>query len=238
MSVRISEKRIKSKIKIGETVAVIENIKYPMFEVQEGDESKKALEKINAFYAEVAEKYSSHARIKLPKRIKPSFKTSRLPLSVGMNYTASFVDGKRVSIVLDLVFSEGKKLRMKRFSQTWSVKTGEMIPVSEIIKTDLKSKKKILSMVTNSARENFENPSFGYYENYLPRLIKNFHVNNCFVVPNGIAFFVQSGVLRAEKYGATSFVLPYTRLSGIINPDFLPDKTEKPQQNENIVNNV
>ena len=44
MPVTVSEKKIKSKIKSGDRVAVIENIKYPFFE---GDGNEKLCKKMN-----------------------------------------------------------------------------------------------------------------------------------------------------------------------------------------------
>lgn len=237
MPFTVSEGKIRSKIKIGDRVAVMENIKYPVFESGDGT-GEKGIEKINKFYLDVANKYSAHARIRLPRKIKASPKKHVLPLSVGMNCIVSFSGGNVACIVLDLSLGEGTKLRTRRFTQTWLVNSGQLLPACEIIKTDIKTRKKILSAVVKLAKENFENPAFGYYGNYLKRLVRSFHINNCHPVPGGIAFFVDGGVLRPEKYGPSSFVLPFSAFSDIINPDFAPNLAPKQPQNENIVNNV
>jgi hypothetical protein len=217
MSVTITEKKIKSKIRLGERVAIIENIKYPQFE---GDKDSKLCKRMNAFYTFVAEKYSSHARNKLPQRIKLQKCFKKLPFTLSMNYTAVFCREKIISIVLDLAFSEGKKVKTRRFSQMWSIENEDIIPVYDVLAADRGSEKKLYSLVADAAKENFENPAFGYYEDSLTKLRKNFDVRNCFAVPEGICFFVNAGILSPVKYGSANFVLPYDELEGILKDVF------------------
>ncbi len=235
MSINVSEKKLKSKVKIGEQVAVIENIKYPHFESQK---HTKLCKKMNDFYSSVAEKYSGYAHGTLVKKIKLNRVRCKLPMSVSMNYTIALNDEKFLSVVLDLVFSTGKEFKTRRFSQMWSAEKGDILSLSELLNTDRRSRKKIYSLILSSAKENAENPAFGYFGDYLVRLNKNFDVRNCFAVPNGICFFINSGILSPKKYGVNGFVVPYGKLDGIIKGDFLPKTDEKEAQNADIVNNV
>lgn len=238
MSINITQKNIKSKIKAGETVAVIENIKYPHFSCEKDEKYNKLCGRMNAFYSSVAEKYSYHARNRLPKRIKLNKLTCKLPMVLAMNYTIALCDEKIVSVVLDLTFTEGKNVRMKRFSQLWSADRGNILTANEIIKTDRESRKKIHSRILKIAKENGETGAFGYYGDYLIRLSKNFNIRNCFVVPNGLCFFVGGGIMSPVKYGANNFILPFESIKDVLKGDFLPKWDEKSVQNENIVNNV
>jgi len=235
MPVTVSEKKIKSKIKSGDRIAVIENIKYPFFE---GDGNEKLCKKMNNFYSDIAEKYSYHARIRLPKRIKSRRFTSRLPLTVTMNYTISFCDESIISVVLDLSFAEGKKIKMRRFSQIWGVERQDMLSPCEIIRTDRKARKSIYPRILAIAKENGENPAFGYLEDYPAKLSKYFDLQNVFIVPNGMCFFINAGILSPAKYGANNFILGFESLKGLLAEDFLPKKDTKEPENKNIVNNV
>ena len=235
VSINISEKKIKSKVKVGERVAVVENIKYPYFE---SENHKKLCSKMNEFYSYIAEKYSFHARSKLPKKIKLSRLTCKLPMTVSMNYTIALCSEKAVSVVLDLAFAEGKTFRTRRFSQVWGIEKKDILRTGEIINTDRKSIKKIYSQICAVAKDNSENPAFGYFDDYAKRLAKSFESENCFLVPNGLCFFINAGVLSPIKYGANSFVLPFSKLDGIIKDDFFAKNAEKAAQNTDIVNNV
>ncbi len=235
MPVTVSEKRIKSKIKSGDRTAVIENIKYPFFE---GEKSEKLCKRMNDFYSDIAEKYSYHARIRLPKRIKSRRVTCRLPMTVTMNYTIAFCDENIISVVLDLSFSEGKNIKMRRFSQMWGVERQDMLSPYEIIRTDGQAKKSIYRKILSIAKENGENPAFGYVEDYPAKLSKHFDLRNVFVVPKGVCFFVNAGILSPEKYGASNFILSFESLKGLMTADFLTDKDIKEPENKNIVNNI
>ncbi|MBE6681630.1 MAG: DUF4163 domain-containing protein [Ruminococcaceae bacterium] len=224
MSISITEKKIKSKVRLGERVAVVENIKYPYFE---SEKHKKLCKKMNDFYSSIAEKYSYHARNKLPRKLKFKLLTCRLPIALSMSYTVSLCQDDIVSIVLDLTFSEGKSIKTRRFSQMWSVKNNCILPLSDIIKLDRASKRKIFSLVCTSAAENAENPAFGYYSDYLVNLSKHFDVHNCFAVPKGLCFYVNAGILSPIKYGTSNFVLGYDKLCDVLSGDYPADNGEE-----------
>ena len=235
MSISVSEKKIKSKIKLGERIAVIENIKYPCFESRKYE---KLCKKMNDFYSSVAEKYSHHARNKLPRKMKAFTGTRSCPALVGMSYTLALCDDRIISVVLDITFSRGENVKTRRFSQMWSTQSGDILPVCEVVKTDRETKKKIYSLVANEAKENAENPSFGYFDNYLSGLSRSFDIRNCFAVPKGICFFINAGILSPLKYGCGSFVMTYGKLKGLLGKEFETKNDENTLQNTNIVNNI
>ena len=235
MSISVSEKKIKSKIKIGDRVAVTENIKYPFFE---GEKNDKLCRRMNAFYSSVAEKYSYHARKKLPQRINIKKHLRKLPLAVSMNYNVAFCGESIISVVLDLAFTSGKTVKMRRFSQMWSTEKSDIEPLSDVLETDRKSQKKLYSLVLALAGENIGNPAFGYYDDCLSALRKSFDVRNCFAVPNGLCFFVDAGILAPVKYGPSNFVVPYNTLEDILKGGFMAKNGKKTEQRENIVNNI
>lgn len=223
MSISVTEKKIKSKIKLGERVAVVENIKYPCFE---SEKHNKLCKKMNDFYLSVAEKYSYHARNKLPRKLKLKLLTCRLPVALSMNYTVALCDDNIVSIVLDLAFCEGKSIKTRRFSQMWSIQQGDILPLSDIIKLDRQSKRKIYSIIASYASENAENPAFGYFPDYLERMSKYFDIHNCFAVPKGLCFYFNAGILSPLKYGAACFIIPNDKLCGVMTGEHMADMVE------------
>ena len=223
MPFSVSERQIKSKIRSGDRVVVLENIKYPFFE---DEKNKKLCAKMNAFYGGIAEKYSYYARKKLPKKLKPRL-GYKPPVTVSMSYTVSFINETIISIVLDLSFLSGKNCKTRRFSQMWSVEKRDIVPLGEVFDIGRQSRKRIYALVLPELRENAENPDFGYYADYLVRFNKSFDVRNSFAVPNGICFFINAGILSPKKYGVNGFVLSYDKLSDILKEGFKTKLGEK-----------
>ena len=235
VSINISGKNIKSKIKLGERVAVVENIKYPYFE---SDTDKKLIEKMNSFYSSVAEKYSRFSHVKLIRKIKHKTDRIKLPVTLSMNYMTALCDENIVSIVLDLTFCEGKNVKTRRFSQRWSFEKKDIISISEILSSDRKSLKTIYSRILSIAEKNAENSACGDFDDYKRKLERNLRFDCCFAVPNGLCFFVNAGVISPLKYGVNSFVVPYEELSEVIKWDFSEKSEQNTNQNADIVNNV
>lgn len=235
MPITVTEKRIKNKIVTGETVAVVLDIKYPFFE---SERHGVLCKKMNKFYFDVAEKFSHNTSSRLLRKIKLKGNSQRLPVSLSMRYTVALCNEKIVSVVIDLALSDGTVTKTRRFSQMWSTQKKDIVFLRELLRTDRGSRKKIFSYVSSVARDNGKNPAFGYYDGFAKKLIKSFDISNCFAAPNGLCFFINAGILSPEKYGASSFVLPFDELSDVLKGDFLPINDKKEAQNADIVNNV
>jgi len=213
----VSEKKIDSKISVGERTAVVENIKYPHFDV-ESEKYKKLCDKMNSFYAKIAEKYSSYARIGLVKKIRKNMRLCKLPMCLSMKYAVSECGEKIVSVVLDLSFSEGKRIKMRRFSQMWHLDKLDIILLRDVLKLDIKNKKMLWEKVVEKAFTEINKGNKEYFDDAEQRVRKHFCFNNSFITPKGVAFFFDSGTLRPEKYGACCFVVPFRTVRDIINP--------------------
>lgn len=235
MSITVSEKKIKNKIMSGDRASVVLNIKYPFFE---SEKHSVLCKKMNKFYSDVAEKFSHNTSSRILRKIKLKGSSPRLPVSLSMRYTVALCNDKIVSIVLDLSLSDGAVTKTRRFSQMWSTQKKDIVFLRELLRTDRRSRKKIFSYVSSAARDNGKNPAFGYYDGFGKKLIKSFDISNCFAAPNGLCFFINAGILSPEKYGASSFVLPFDELSDVLKGDFLPINDKKEAQNADIVNNV
>ena len=235
MSVTITEKEIKSKTKSGDRTIIIENIKYPYFE---SEKHKKLCRKMNAFYSDVAKKYSEHAKNRLIKKIKSNISQYRLPLILRMRYTAVLCGENIISVVLDLSFVQGNAAKERRFSQMWDVEKGDILPVSQVLKTDRNSRKKLVSIIKSKADENAQNPSFGYFSDYGVKFSRHFSIGNCFSAPNGLCFFIDAGILSPAKYGACNFIVSFSELESVIKEGVVSKNAEKTSESSDIVNNI
>ena len=225
-NINVTEKKITSKTAIGEKTVVIENIKYPFFE-SEDKKSKELCNKMNAFYEAVAKKYSAYARNAVVKKIRKSLNTCKIPVCMGMKYQVSFCSKKVISVVLDLSFSEGKKVKMKRFSQMWNCENKCIISVGNLLDLSMKNKKNLLEKVVEKAVKESENVKKEYFNDTSAKVRKNFCFNNSFAAPLGMVFFFDAGILRAEKYGACCFVVPYNEIKDMLKEQFLTGETSE-----------
>ena len=231
----ISQKRIKSKVEKDGRVLVVENIKYPVFE---DDKNKVLCGRMNKFYRAVAEKYSGYGNKILPRKLIKAKLKLKTPFYIAMNFACSVNENGIISVVLDLTYSEGKNVKMRRFSQMWSVEKQDVLTQREFLTQSMLASKTAKSRVVELAKENAENPAFGYFGDYLLRLNKAFSISNCFALPTGVAFFVQAGTLCKENYGASTFVVPYSRLYGVVNGKFLQNNSENSVIEGDNVNKV
>ena len=224
MPVLITERKIKNKAMFGESVVVIENIRYPRFE---SETNGKLCKRMNDFYSSVAEKYSRFAKTKLFRRAKTNARKYKLPIVLAMNYTVALCNKKAISVVLDLSMTNGNNMKTRRFSQMWGVEKKDMMSLSEVLFCENEAKNKIFDIVMEIAENNAKNTAFGYFENALEKLPKKIDMRNCFAAPSGMCFFVDAGILSPVKYGAANFVVPYDKLVGIIKRDFVEKEDEK-----------
>ncbi len=170
---------------------------------------------MNAFYEKIASKYSNYGDRILSKKVKRMAKKCRLPLCLGMKCTVSIAGESIVSVVLDLSCSEGKNIRMRRFTQMWSLRGAQAITIGELLELSAKNKKCILDLVLEQAKKQSLKANKGFYPDVEGRVRKHFCFNNCFASPSAMVFFFDAGTLRQSKYGACCFAVPYEKLEGI-----------------------
>ena len=217
-SVTVTEKNINPKITSGERIALVQDIKYPLF--SSDDKEKNALcQKMNRFYSEIARKYSSYGKKKAEKIVGKAGDKSR-PAVMAMKYTVTFCGECIVSVVLDLSFSKGDRIKMRRFSQMWSVKECCALSVGDVLNLSMENKKRICELVKKSVSAERKRGKKQYCDNFEIKAKKHFCFNNSFAAPTGMVFFFDAGVLREERYGACGFVVPYVSVKDMIKKDF------------------
>lgn len=228
-NLKIIERTISSSIEMKGKVVVVEKIKYPYFECD--DEKDKVLfEKMNSFYNSVAEKYSNYARRGMAKKIAKNMGKCTLPVCMGMKYAVSSACDDITSVVLDLSFSEGDKIRMRRFSQMWYGREKRIISIGQLLDLSMENKKILLDMVLSKVSEEASKGRKGYFEDVVSGAKKHFCFGNSFLAPDGIVFFFESGILKPEKYGAVCFVIPYDNIRHMLKPDFSHSFDNKKQE--------
>lgn len=218
-SITVAEKTISLKIPSEERIAVVQDIKYPVFS-SENKEKNALCKKMNKFYFDVAHKYSSFGQ---KKPVKASAKVQNeniTPAVMTMKCTVSFCGECIVSVVQDLSFSKGKSIKMRRFSQMWSVKENCLLSVSDVLNLSMENKKRLWEIVVKNLSAEAGKKKNRYFPDFEIRAKKHFCFNNSFAAPAGMVFFFDAGVLRDEKYGASGFVVPYRLLKNVLRKEF------------------
>ena len=186
-----------------------ETLRYPSFDT-DNENFVKVCARMGTFYKSGAEKYSRFAEKTLSKKAYTQFrKTGRVTVT-SMNYNISFCDEDYICIITDISGHDGKSAFGTRIAHTWSVENACILPVSHFIKTDRKSISHMRDTVLAAVRKNSANPAFGYYGDCEKRAKAAFDINNYCILPKGIAFFIDPGILSDAKYGPSVFLICQT----------------------------
>ena len=214
-SITVKEIAKKDNLK-NENTEIVIRMKYPEFSCDDKNSKKvtDVCEKINQYYSKIAQTLSDKAKMILSSKKSSEKNTEYRKSTVEMNYKISLCNDKYISVVLDIGFCNKKCVRKKRFSQVWSICDGYLLPVCCVMKTNLRTKKKMLSFILENAKQNAYNPAFGYFDDYLSRLRHSFSMKRFFITEKGIAFY--AGILSDIKYGSFAFVVPYEKMSEIL----------------------
>lgn len=191
-------------------------IEYPEFVA---DIYKKAIKAINQFYKSEALALQSNFRTKLyqmavdqylddikngfPVRVFEALQTFEL------TYNKACI----ISLYFDnYQYTGGAHGLTVRTSQTWNLKSGQIIKLRELYKCsgDYKSyiKRKVIEQIK-------ENPDI-YFENYEELVEQTFDVNNFYCTPQGVVVYFQQYDIAPYASGIREFLLPYNKC--IIDP--------------------
>ncbi len=192
-----------------------ENLRYPVFTPKES-RFERVLLRMNAFYKSAAERYSSFCHKTLSRKAySKKGRTGRLSEAV-MNYSVSYCDENYICVIVDVSGNDGENAFGTRFAHTWSVEKVCVLPASHFVKTDRSSVSYLRELVMESVRRNSRNPAFGYYGDCEKRMHRAFSVNNFCILPRGLAFFTDPGVLSDVRYGPSVFVVPKDKADGVV----------------------
>lgn len=194
------------------------NLKYPVFEAINTSKDERAfVRKINKFYADSADKYlktlgGSYAK----KAAKVYNSNGGIKTSFVMNGAVTYSDMNYVSVFADISAFDGNKTKTHRFSQLWSVEKSAILPSAKVFDTGMRSKKYIKEIICEIADKNLRLKDFSYFDNYKSIINKSFDFTKFYIVPNGVAFYFDKGILSASAPDVCVFVIPFNRIDGVM----------------------
>lgn len=202
-----STRNIKKQLLVKEEPIAVINVSYPEFAEMSGKQNI-FVSKINKFYKYTADKYTDYILRKYPsKALKVFSGNGRIKLSFLMNFAVSYNTQDTVSVFTDLSYFDGHTKKSVRFSQNWSPEHSAILPPSMCLDTGKRSKRLIIKALTEIAAENMKRRNFNYFADYEMLVKRRFDFDNFYFVPNGTAFFYNSGVL-SEDAEPSVFVVP------------------------------
>lgn len=211
-------KNIKKHIEYKGTPVLSVNLKYPEFEELSETKAERAfVSKMNKFYAESARRYLDVLSKSYVKNASKIFeKNGNTETSCVMNYNVAYSDDDIVSAFVDISGFDGNAVKTSRFPQLWSREKSAILPASYVMDTSSKSKTYLKELITEIADKNAARRDFSYYDNYRSIIKRKFDVSNFYIVPNGVAFFYDNGLLSASMGDVCVFVLPSQRIDGLL----------------------
>lgn len=192
---------IRKNINAGDVPVMSVNIKYPVFEMLGNSKKEQGfVSKINRFYADSAEKYLSYLNGKYVKKTAKMYESNGgVRTAFVMNCTVTYCKGDYISVFCDISSFDGKTTKTHRFSQLWSAEKSAILPPSKVFSTDSRTKKQIKEAILQTAEKNLGRKDFSYFDNYKSIIEKRLDMANFYIVPNGIAFFYDKGILSGSS---------------------------------------
>ncbi len=201
---------------------VSENIKYPEFstacEYVRDEKVQNLVNKMNKFYGSAAKRLDDYTKGAYSKKAYVHMQKTgaKKPHGVCMNYQISYCGDNYVSVVSDISGFDGHVTRSERMAHTWSFEKCGIVSKNELLCINSASKKYIKECICQMVQKNLTNPFFGYFSDAQKLCSKHLSLNDFYLVPKGVAFFVNPGILCDVKYGASVFVVPYESAKEIL----------------------
>ena len=191
-------------------------IEYPKFE---SGNYKKTIKPINQFYQDKALALQNNCRTTLYQMAVEQYLDdvkNGFPVRVFedlQTFTTTYNKACIISLYLDnYQYTGGAHGLTLRTSQSWNLRTGQMVKLKELYKcsNDYKSfiKKKIISQI-------MENPDI-YFDNYEELVEQTFNENSFYSTPEGVVIYFQLYDIAPYSSGIREFLLPYNKC--IIDP--------------------
>lgn len=191
-------------------------IEYPEFV---SDNYQKTIKAVNQFYKGNALALQSNFRTKLYQMAVDQYLDdikNGFPVRVFealQTFAITYNQACIISLYFDnYQYTGGAHGLTNRTSQTWNLRTGQMIKLRELYKCSANYKSYIKKKIIEQIKEN---PDI-YFENYEELVEQTFNVNSFYCTPQGVVVYFQQYDIAPYASGIREFLLPYNKC--IIDP--------------------
>ena len=96
-------------------------------------------------------------------------------------------------------------------SQNWSLKQAKQIPLEQWFPNQPYFLLQILREINQQIKQQMEQGSNFYFEDYCCLVLETFEPKNYYLVPTGLMFFFQTYDIAPHSSGIPTFFIPYKR---------------------------
>ena len=173
-----------------------------------------AIQKFNHFYQVKAIELKLYAEKDLFENAKQVFdynEKNNFPFfnyELVSNYTITYNKDSIISLFSDVyMFTGGAHGSTERISQTWNMKSGNLIPLCTFLNHDCSSFLLLLKEILHQIDTQIADGSNFYFENYASLVIENFDFEYFYLVDNSIAIFYQQYDIAPYSSGIPVFLV-------------------------------
>jgi hypothetical protein len=131
-----------------------------------------------------------------------------------LQYETAFNQDCLLSLYRDQYeYTGGAHGQTVRASDTWSLQTGERLPLSTYFRPGTDYRRAVLEQILMQADANMaQNPNI-YFEDYRTLIVKYFNPESYYLTPEGLAVYYQQYEIGPYSSGIIVFTIPYSNLN-------------------------
>lgn len=190
-------------------------ISYPRFESK-----SDSIGLINTYYEAKAMGLAQESRNKLYPSAVSQYQFSKennypvMKYEILQTYTITYQSDYYLSLYLDqYVFTGGAHGNTTRYSDTWSLCSGNRVPLHAFYPSDPDYKQTVIANIDNQIAEqnyNSQDPSV-YNETYTQDVCCAFNENNFYMTPDSLVIYFQQYDIAPYSSGIPQFFIPFVK---------------------------
>lgn len=214
-SVYVRAYELKGEMEYKGQILLTYDIKYPQFS---SERFRAFAKKLSVYYKAEATLYKKYHITKLYQMAIDDYEyatANNFPVrtyEVVTVYTITFNDNCVLSLYFDRYeYTGGAHGMTVRSADTWNLKTGRRIDLSEYFPGRKDYTAYILDAINSQIASNEKDNSNLYFEDVNELVKENFNEKNFYVVPEGIVIFFQLYEIAPYSSGIQSFLIPFKK---------------------------
>ena len=125
-------------------------------------------------------------------------------------YTVTYNKNDLLSLYYDhYLYSGGAHGNTKRVSDTWSLKKGRRIELTQLSTDPDRTRQMILDRINEQIAAQIKSGEKMYFDDYVKLTAENFHPENYYLTPGGLVIYYQQYDIAPYASGIPEFNLPF-----------------------------
>ncbi len=209
----IEKSELSNKLKYKSTVILTYKIQYPQINSSNYELGKNVFNQYNKEKAIQLEKQITNELFKEAKELYDYNSSHGYPIMVYeilLTYSITYNKGFIISLYSDLYeFVGGAHGTTLRNSQNWDLHTGVQLPLAYFYPNNSYYIIDILKEINSQIKEQIENGSNQYFDNYCELVLETFKLDNYYLTKNALAIFFQQYDIAPYSSGIPIFYIKY-----------------------------